>query len=103
MPTIQDLWSGIPLDQAKICTMRELNQHTAKVIDEINAEDRPALITKHGRFMALIMPLSGVQIESIVLSRGDIGAEMETRAADPHPVTYTTEQLAAEVAKRRGQ
>ncbi len=48
--------------------MRELNQHTAKIIDDINENGCPALVTRHGRFIALITPLTGHSIESVVLS-----------------------------------
>jgi prevent-host-death family protein len=44
-------------------TMRELNQNTAQVIDEINKSGRQALVTKHGRYVAVIRPVSNVEVE----------------------------------------
>jgi len=58
----------IELPHARIVTMRELNQHTAAVMDEVNRSGRPAVISKHGQFVALITPLAGHSIESMVLA-----------------------------------
>jgi antitoxin (DNA-binding transcriptional repressor) of toxin-antitoxin stability system len=82
------------IDNPKIYTMRELNQSTAQVIDEINRSGRPAAITKHGRLVALITPLAGVQVESIVLSQGSqLAEQMEDRATDSDPMTYSSEEV----------
>jgi prevent-host-death family protein len=56
------------MDSTPVISMRDLNQHTSTVIDEINDHGCPTLVTKHGRFIALITPLAGRSIESIVLS-----------------------------------
>jgi antitoxin (DNA-binding transcriptional repressor) of toxin-antitoxin stability system len=53
-------------DDARIYSMRDLNQHTAQVMSDIE-EHGPAFITKHGRFIAVITPLHG-QVESRVLA-----------------------------------
>ncbi len=50
-----------------IFTMRDLNQHTARVMAGIEQSGKPALITRHGRFIAMITPLSG-EVESRVLA-----------------------------------
>jgi len=55
-------------DEALVFTMRELNQQTARVIDEIEKAGKPAVITKHGRFVAIIRPLTPGQVESVVLA-----------------------------------
>ncbi|MGB6163397.1 MAG: hypothetical protein WBF75_12660 [Pseudonocardiaceae bacterium] len=39
-------------------------------------------MTKHGRFVALITPLLGTQIESLVLSHGRVADELHRRAGD---------------------
>jgi prevent-host-death family protein len=54
--------------QVRTFTVSELNQHTADVLREINESRRPALVTRHGRFVAMITPLEGVPVESILLS-----------------------------------
>jgi prevent-host-death family protein len=74
--------AGVELGEAKIYTMRELNQNTAQVIDEVNRSGQPAAVTKHGRFVALITPLLGTQIESLVLSHGRLADELHRRATD---------------------
>jgi prevent-host-death family protein len=74
--------AGVELGEAKIYTMRELNQNTAQVIDEVNRSGQPAAVTKHGRFVALITPLLGTQIESLVLSHGRLADELHRRAGD---------------------
>lgn len=84
--------TSVELGEAKIYTMRELNQNTAQVIDEINASGRPAAVTKHGRFVALITPLLGTQIESLVLSRGGLADELHQRASDSEQATYTAQE-----------
>jgi antitoxin (DNA-binding transcriptional repressor) of toxin-antitoxin stability system len=69
MPTkelIRRSWVGG--DEASVYTMRELNQQTARVIGEIETSGRPAFITRHGRFIAVITPLARGQIESRVLA-----------------------------------
>jgi prevent-host-death family protein len=55
-------------DSAQLYTMRELNQHTADVIREINESGQPAVITRHGRFVAIISPLTGTDVETVALS-----------------------------------
>ncbi len=54
-------------DEALVFTMRELNQQTARVIEEIEKAGKPAVITKHGRFVAIIRPLAPGQVESRIL------------------------------------
>jgi antitoxin (DNA-binding transcriptional repressor) of toxin-antitoxin stability system len=89
--------AGVELGEAKIYTMRELNQNTARVIDEINCSGQPAAVTKHGRFVALITPLLGTQIESLVLSPGRFATELQQRAADPDQITYSAQETAERV------
>lgn len=89
--------TGIELSEAKIYTMRELNQNTAQVLDEINRSGRPAAVTKHGRFVALITPLLGAQIESLVLSRGSMADELHQRASDSTQATYSAQKTAKRV------
>lgn len=47
-----------------VYTMRELNQQTSRVLEEIKKYERPGLITKRGRFEFLIVPLPPGEIES---------------------------------------
>jgi antitoxin (DNA-binding transcriptional repressor) of toxin-antitoxin stability system len=60
--------SRIELDEARVVKMRDLTLHTSTVIDEINETGEPTLVSKHGRFVALITPLAKHSIESLVLA-----------------------------------
>jgi antitoxin (DNA-binding transcriptional repressor) of toxin-antitoxin stability system len=55
-------------DKALVFTMRELNQQTARIMGQIEKTGKPAFVTRHGRFVALIMPLASGQVESRVLA-----------------------------------
>ena len=89
--------AGVELGEAKIYTMRELNQNTAQVIEEINRTGQPAAVTKHGRFVALITPLLGAQVESLVLSHGKLADELHRRAADTGQSKHSAQETAERV------
>ena len=76
--------------------MRELNQNTAKVIQEINESGEPALITRQGRPVALITPLANERVEAAVL-----GAVLESvsplGSGEPLGEVQDTEELAREL------
>jgi prevent-host-death family protein len=93
MLTIKDRLVDAALDDPKIYTMRELNQHTARVMDEINDNFRPAAITKHGRFVALIMPLRDAQIETTLLADGPLADIMDKRSVETDAVTYNAHEM----------
>ncbi|MGX7825672.1 type II toxin-antitoxin system Phd/YefM family antitoxin [Actinokineospora sp. 24-640] len=81
------------LAEFKTYTMRELNQNTARVLDEINDSHIPAVVTKHGRFVALITPLRDSSVEQLVLSHGELHSELEKRATDQDVITYSTDDV----------
>jgi len=58
----------LELTEARVISMRELNQRTSSVIDEVNCSGGPAVVTKHGQFVAMITPLGRRRLESLVLS-----------------------------------
>jgi prevent-host-death family protein len=89
--------AGVDIGEAKIYTMRELNQNTARVLDEVNRRGQPAAVTKHGRFVALIIPLLNAEIESLVLSDGNLADELHQRASEPEQVTYSVDEAAERV------
>jgi antitoxin (DNA-binding transcriptional repressor) of toxin-antitoxin stability system len=55
--------------QQRTYTMRQLNQHTADVIREINEAGKAAAITRHGRFVAIIFPVADTNIEAQMLDK----------------------------------
>ena len=71
-------------DDPLVYTVHDLNQRTASIISEIEMAGKPAFITRHGRFVAMITPLAPGQVESRVLAEmaREIG---EPRATDPQP------------------
>jgi antitoxin (DNA-binding transcriptional repressor) of toxin-antitoxin stability system len=58
-----------------VYSVTQLNQHTAQVLEEINKSGRAAVVTKRGKFVALIKPLESLDIESVVLSEGPLADE----------------------------
>ena len=78
-------------------TMRELSQRTAQVIDDINNNGAPALLTKHGRPIALITPLRGAEVESIVLSRSPLADVLGERINDENQRQYSSEEVAEQI------
>ncbi len=55
-------------DEVRVYRMRDLNQNTAGVLKDINDSGRPAFITRHGRFIAMITPLEGQNIEGRLIA-----------------------------------
>lgn len=55
-------------DNALVFSMRDLNQQTARIMNEIEKTNKPAFITKHGRIVAVIRPLSSEHVQSRVLA-----------------------------------
>lgn len=53
-------------DKPVIYNMRQLGQQTAQVIDDIE-KNGPALITRHGHYVAVIIPITG-EMEARVLT-----------------------------------
>jgi prevent-host-death family protein len=74
-------------DDALVYTMRDLNQQTASIMSQVEQTGKPAFITRHGRFVAMIMPLAPGQIESRVLAQ--MAREIANRAGDEPAATVT--------------
>ncbi|MEU4442484.1 type II toxin-antitoxin system prevent-host-death family antitoxin [Actinosynnema sp. NPDC050801] len=91
------------LANVKTYTMRELNQSTAQVLEEINDSHQPAVITKHGRFIALITPLRDVEIEELVLTHGTIGEVLDERAVEEHPNVMSPAQVLQQIVDRKNR
>jgi antitoxin (DNA-binding transcriptional repressor) of toxin-antitoxin stability system len=70
-------WIDGDNDLALVYTMRDLNQQTARVMSEIDKTGKPAFITRHGRFIAIITPLVPGHVESRVLT--EIAREIPKR------------------------
>ena len=59
---------GLDGNEALVYTMRDLNQQTAQVMAEVERTGKPAFITRHGCFVAIIKPLEPGEVESRVLA-----------------------------------
>ena len=55
-------------DEALVFSVRELDQQTVRIMTEIEKARKPAIITRDGRFVAIIKPLVPGQVESRILS-----------------------------------
>lgn len=79
----------------RIFTMRELNQRTADVLKAINKSGEPAVITRHGRFVALITPLEGRNLEGrLVAAMLKDDRLTEPADADTDEPSLSTDELA---------
>jgi antitoxin (DNA-binding transcriptional repressor) of toxin-antitoxin stability system len=88
-------------DRPDVYTMRTLNQRTASVIDHV-IKNGPALITRLGRFVAVITPVEP-DLESRVLSEvaqeiGKQGPGASYQVNGRKPEVYTIRQLGQQTA-----
>ncbi|GAA3947480.1 type II toxin-antitoxin system Phd/YefM family antitoxin [Actinoplanes auranticolor] len=83
----------------RVYTMRELNQQTAEVLRQINQDGRPAAITRHGRFVALITPLADRNIEAVLLDQLLESTDSREQLLGQRPLdtARTTSEVAAEL------
>ena len=90
------------ISRDRIYTMRQLNQQTAEVLKEINDDGRPAMITKRGRFIAMIVPLVGADIESTVVGAIIDEVEYSRQLTGEHTLgrLRTTHEIASELDVR---
>ncbi|MGK5630642.1 type II toxin-antitoxin system Phd/YefM family antitoxin [Streptomyces sp. URMC 123] len=58
----------ISLSDARIVTMRELSQRTSQVIQDVCQSGQPALITRHGKFLAAIAPVGDITVDAAIQS-----------------------------------
>jgi antitoxin (DNA-binding transcriptional repressor) of toxin-antitoxin stability system len=94
----------ITLSNAKTFTVRDLNQRTAWVLEEINKHQQPALITRYGRIVAALLPVAHQDISEIVLgppTEFGRGLRAQARADEDGTLpTHSAEDLAAEFGIR---
>ena len=53
---------------ARVYTMRDLGQNAGRIMTEVQESGKPAFITRHGQYIAVITPLAPGQVESRVLA-----------------------------------
>ena len=89
--------SRILFDEFPIYTMREVSQNPGPVFDKINASGKQAVLTKHGRVLAVITGLADAQIESMVLRRGAVAQQAQTRAGSARLNTYSYDEVQGQI------
>lgn len=75
--TLIRMVSGRTVEAAQVYSLTRLNQHCGEVMKEITRSGRPAAVTRHGKFIALITPLTDAGVESVVLSEGPLAREFD--------------------------
>jgi hypothetical protein len=94
----------LEVGEARLVTMRELSQRTAHVIAEINDANAPALVTRHGRFQAIIWPLAHKKIESLVLNHlSEIVSGLEEFDKNQSEAAVVSTEKAAELLQRSAE
>lgn len=73
MPTTREL----ALADGDIYTLHEISDRTVRVFEQIMESGRPAGVTLHGRFIALITPIEDGEVESVALTTGSLADQLE--------------------------
>jgi prevent-host-death family protein len=50
-------------------SIRDLSRKTSSVVDEVVSSGRPALVTKHGKPVAAVIPFAEADLEDLVLAK----------------------------------
>jgi antitoxin (DNA-binding transcriptional repressor) of toxin-antitoxin stability system len=93
-------------------TMRDLRLRTDQVIDEIQKHQLPAYVTKHGRFIAVIIPFEPAEVEAAVGAAiaQEVGSQEGPSAAvsdggalvcTVHDLNQRTDQLLEQIRKHQ--
>lgn len=61
-------------------SIRELQRNASRVVDDVAASGRPALVTRHGHPVAALVPVAERELEDLVL------AAARSAVADPESV-----------------
>ncbi len=70
------------MDMATV-SIRELSRNASGVVDDVARTGRPALVTKHGAPIAVVIPIDATELEDFMLSRAsDYLADLQTADED---------------------
>lgn len=86
-----------------LCTMRELQRDTYDVIKLMNEEDLPVIVTKHGRFVAIMRPLANIpNLDQILISRAveELGLGEPVDIDDVYSVEEAMKQIDLPVSEQ---
>lgn len=70
--------------------IRDLSRNPSKVVEEVTASRRPALVTRHGKLVAAIVPIDDVALEDWVLANAPEFVEDREAAMREHEAGETT-------------
>lgn len=70
--------------------IRDLSRNTSKVVEEVTATRRPALVTNHGKLVAALIPVDEAAIEDWVLATAPQFVEDRAAAEREYAAGETT-------------
>ena len=84
-------------------SIRELQRNVSKVVDEVATTGRPALVTRHGRLMAALVPVAERDLDFILANAPVfVGAareaDVDLRAGRARPADAVLAELGEEPA-----
>lgn len=85
----------IRLDNVRVVTMRQLSNCASDIVRQVNETNRPAVVTKHGRYVAVIQPLSNAEVESIALKSLAAEADLEDNYSESADLATMRQRLNA--------
>jgi prevent-host-death family protein len=62
-------------------SIRELQRNASRVVDDVAASGRPALVTRHGHPVAALVPVAERELEDLVLAAAARSAIADPEAA----------------------
>lgn len=71
--------------------IRELGRNPSKVVDEVESTRRPALITRHGKPVAAVVPIDDDALEDWILSTAPEFADDRAAADREHAAGETVD------------
>ncbi len=83
--------------------VRELARHASSIINDIEQNKEPALITRHGRPVVYMLPVDSAEFEDFVLAHapqfveGMAAADYELAASETTSLTDVRAELEADV------
>lgn len=84
---------GVPESAPIEVTMAELNQQTAQVVRKLVSDGRPAVVSRHGTYLAAIVPLRPGSVERSTSIRPVSKAQVRDRASEDADATITRDEL----------
>jgi prevent-host-death family protein len=87
------------LDFVGTVSIRDLSRNASGVVDDVVTTGRPALVTKHGKPIAAVIPVAEADLEDLVLARAPefqkdlAAANAELKAHKTRPADEVFDEL----------